>query len=122
MAVHEAPADSREAFPPGAILAVPLRIASGVRVKILESWARGVPVVATPEAAAGLDASDGEELLIAPDPHGFATAIRRLHADASLARALVDAGRILLSARHDPARIAERLAQIYAEVAHRPPP
>jgi len=119
--VHEAPADSREAFPPGAILAVPLRIASGVRVKILEAWARGVPVVATPEAAAGLDASDGEELLIASDPRGFATAIRRLHADASLARASVDAGRILLVARHDPVRIAERLAHIYAEVAHRSP-
>jgi Glycosyl transferases group 1/Glycosyl transferase 4-like domain len=117
--VHAEPADSREAFPPGAILAVPLRIASGVRVKILESWARGVPVVATPEAAAGLDATDGKELLIAPDPRGFAAAIARLHADASLVRALVAAGRMLLGTRHDPARIAERLALIYADAAHR---
>jgi hypothetical protein len=117
--VHPAPADSRAAFPPGAILAVPLRIASGVRVKIMEAWARGVPVVATPQAAAGLDASDGKELLIAPDPRGFATAIHRLHADVSFARSSVGAGRALLGSHHDPARIAERLRRIYAEVARR---
>ena len=119
--VHDAPADSREAFPPGAILAVPLRMASGVRVKILEAWARGVPVVATPEAAAGLDASDGKEILIAPDPPGFVTAITRLHGDASLGLALVEAGRRQRVARHDPALVAGRLGRVYAEVAHRVP-
>jgi hypothetical protein len=120
MVLHGPLADSREAFSPGTILAVPLWIASGVRVKILEAWARGVPVVATPQAAAGLGARDGQELLIAADPPGFASAIRRLHADPSFARASVEAGRALLRARHDPARIAERLACVYAEVAHAP--
>lgn len=119
--VHEAPDDSREAFPADAILAVPLRIASGIRVKILEAWARGVPVVATPEAAAGLDATDGKELLIAADPLGFARAIRHLHGDRPFARASVEAGRALLRARHDPVTIARRLAEIYAEAARRPP-
>jgi hypothetical protein len=118
--VHAPPLESREAFSPGAILAVPLRIASGVRIKILEAWARGVPVVATPQAAAGLAARHGEELLIAGDPAGFARAIGRLHADPSFARASVEAGRALLSARHDPAAIAQRLAQVYAEVARVP--
>jgi glycosyltransferase involved in cell wall biosynthesis len=115
--VHDPPLDSREAFPPGAILAVPLRIASGVRIKILEAWARGVPVVATPQAAAGLDARDGEELLVAEDPCGFAGAIGRLHADPAYARASVEAGRALLGERHDPVRMARRLAALYAEVA-----
>jgi glycosyltransferase involved in cell wall biosynthesis len=115
--VHEPPVDSREAFSPEAILAVPLRIASGVRVKILEAWARGVPVVATPQAAAGLAAHGGQELLIVQDPPEFARAIGRLPADRSFARASVEAGRALLGARHDPLRVAERLASIYAEVA-----
>src|SRR6185369_7001352 len=96
----------------------PLRIASGVRIKILEAWARGVPVVATPQAAAGLEASHEEELLIAADPGGFARAIRRLHADPAFARACVEAGRALLRARHDPARVTEGLVRIYTEVAH----
>ena len=117
LVVHEAPLDSREAFPPGAILAVPLRIASGVRMKILEAWARGVPVVATTKAVAGLDARDGEELLIADDPREFAAAIGRLQADQAFARACGEAGRARLRAHHDPARIARRLAGIYAEVA-----
>jgi polysaccharide biosynthesis protein PslH len=116
--VHEPPADSREAFWPGSILAVPLWIASGVRVKILEAWARGTPVVATPQAAAGLGARDGRELSIADDPRSFASAIHRLHADLSFARGSVEAGRQLLRERHDPARVARRLADIYAEVAH----
>jgi glycosyltransferase involved in cell wall biosynthesis len=74
---HPAPADSREAFAPGAILVVPLRIASGIRMKILEAWARGLPVVATPEAAAGLEAEDGRELLLA-ERHDPAAVSRRL--------------------------------------------
>ena len=117
VAVHAAPVDSRQAFPPHAIVVVPLRIASGVRVKILEAWARGLPVVATREAAAGLDAADGRQLLIANDAAGFGSAIRRLHADPALARACVEAGRALLRARHDPARIATQLAAIYADLS-----
>jgi hypothetical protein len=78
-------------------------------------------VVATPEAAAGLDAHDEEELLIASDPRHFAGAIRRLHADPSRARASIEAGRALLKACHDPTRIATSLAQVYAEVIHRSP-
>ena len=53
---HPSPAESRQLFCNGAILVVPLRVASGIRMKILEAWARGIPVVATPQAASGLDA------------------------------------------------------------------
>jgi glycosyltransferase involved in cell wall biosynthesis len=120
--VHRSPGDSRAVFPPGAVLAVPLRFASGVRIKILEAWARGVPVVATPEAAAGLDAEDGEELLIAREPREFALAIQRVHADPAFALASVEAGRRLLRARHAPERIARQLAFVYGEVARRARP
>jgi hypothetical protein len=110
---HAAPADSREVFAPGAVLVVPLRVASGVRMKILEAWARGLPVVATPEAAAGLEARDGEDLLLARDGPGFAAALARLAADPSLPAALVAGGRASLRARHAPAAVAERLAAVY---------
>ena len=113
MVAHAAPTDSREAFPAGAICVVPLRWGSGVRMRILEAWARGVPVVATPEAAHGLDVRDGRELLVAATPADFAAAIERLHADPALARALVDAGRVRLAARHDPDAVAARLEEIY---------
>jgi glycosyltransferase involved in cell wall biosynthesis len=116
IAVHPAPADSADAFPPRAILAVPLRIASGVRMKILEAWARGVPVVGTPEAVSGLAAEPGRELLVATDPGEFAAALARLHREPALARSLVAAGRAALRERHDPAAVTAWLAAIYAEV------
>ncbi len=116
---HPSPEDSADAFPAGALLAVPVRIASGVRMKILEAWARGVPVVGTPEAVSGLGAKaaePGTELLVAADPAGFAAALARLHREPALARSLVAAGRAALRKRHDPARVTARLAAIYAEL------
>jgi len=116
VALHPAPGDSADAFPLGAILAVPLRIASGVRMKILEAWARRVPVVGTPEAVSGLGAEDGRELLVAGDPAGFAAALARLHREPALVRSLVAAGRAALRERHDPATVTARLVAIYEKV------
>src|SRR5262249_33042788 len=86
---------------PGAIRAVPPRVASGARWKVLGGWARGGPVVATPEAAAGLDV-DGGELALARSADGFAEAVHRLLADPALAAASVEAGRAVLRRHHDP--------------------
>jgi glycosyltransferase involved in cell wall biosynthesis len=110
---HLPPADSRDAFAPGAILVVPLRIASGIRMKILEAWARGLPVVATPEAAAGLEAEDGRDLLLAEDGPGFASALARLATEPGLREGLVAAGRRSLAAHHDPAAVGRRLLEAY---------
>ena len=46
-------ATAATAFAPGSILVVPLAVASGVRMKILEAWARGVAVVAQPRRRGG---------------------------------------------------------------------
>ena len=109
-----APADSREVFAEGSILVVPLHAASGVRMKILEAWARGVPVVSTPAGARGLDATDGRELLLARDPEAFALALRRLHAEPGVADLVVAAGRRRLAAHHEPGAVAARLTEVYA--------
>jgi len=110
---HLSPSNSRHIFCNGAILVVPLRIASGIRMKIIESWSRGIPVVATPEAVRGLEASDGRELLLARDGHEFANAIRRLNEEAGLRKQLTEAGRNMVAARHDPARIVTLLEETY---------
>lgn len=114
---HDPPADSADAFAPGGILVVPLRVGSGVRMKILEAWARGLCVVATPEAVAGLEARDGRELLVARDAAGFAAAIRRLAEGAGLQASLIAAGRRALIEHHDPAAVARRLLALYATAA-----
>jgi glycosyltransferase involved in cell wall biosynthesis len=110
---HPAPDDASAAFAAGSVQAIPLPFASGVRMRILEAWARGLPVVATTAAAAGLAATDGRELLIADTPGAFADAVARVQADAALAAALVARGRERLRARHDPSAVAAALARVY---------
>jgi len=115
--VHRAPATSAEAFSPGAVLVLPLDIASGVRMRILEAWARGVVVVATPAAASGLTAGDGRELLLARNGEEFAVAIERLGSLPGLAERLIAGGRARLAADHDPARFAARFVALAGQIA-----
>ena len=72
--------------------AIPLRAGSGTRIKILEAWAAGVPVVASRIAAEGLPCSDGVDLLLAEGPGEFARALVRLWRDRRLADDLARQG------------------------------
>ncbi|MFN7959873.1 MAG: glycosyltransferase family 4 protein [Thermoanaerobaculia bacterium] len=114
---HSSPADSGEAYAPGSILVVPLRIASGVRIRILEAWAREVPVVATPEAVAGLDAEAGRQLLVGRSAEELVAAFRRLVEEPGLAPALVAEGHAALKRWHDPATCAAELEALYRRAA-----
>lgn len=113
---HPSPRDSAEAFAPGSILAVPLRIGSGVRMKVLEAWARGIPVVGTSAAVSGLEVQDGREALVADDPAAFARAVARLRSDTGLAQRLIEEGRRALRERHEPAMVVADLLSVYGEV------
>jgi GT2 family glycosyltransferase/glycosyltransferase involved in cell wall biosynthesis len=70
----------------------PLRFGAGVKGKVNQALARGLPVVATACAAEGMELQDGREVLLADDAEGFAAAIVRLHEDAALWRSLREAG------------------------------
>ncbi|MFM1996548.1 MAG: hypothetical protein RLZZ111_935 [Planctomycetota bacterium] len=62
-------------------LVVPLRAGSGTRIKILEAFRHGTPVVSTTIGAAGLDVSDGNQALISDAPAAFADRCLRLVTD-----------------------------------------
>jgi glycosyltransferase involved in cell wall biosynthesis len=78
------------------VAVVPLLAGSGTRLKILEAWAAGLPVVSTTLGAEGLGARDGEHLLLADDPASFARAALRLLTCTQLRTKLATAGRLLL--------------------------
>lgn len=113
IARHPAPDDCSTAFTPGTILLLPLRTAAGVRMRLLDAWARGVPAIATPAAVDGLDTADERDVLIAADAHGFAEACARLARDGDLRARLVAGGRATLARRHDPATVARATIAVY---------
>jgi glycosyltransferase involved in cell wall biosynthesis len=55
----------------------PLRTGSGVKIKVLEALARGLPVVGTPSGVQGIEANEGSGCLIAESPEGLAQAMKR---------------------------------------------
>ena len=61
------------------MLAVPLEAGGGTRLKILEAFAAGLPVVSTPVGCEGIDGVHEEHLLVA-DRSQFADAIVRSRA------------------------------------------
>jgi polysaccharide biosynthesis protein PslH len=67
-----------------AVVAVPLRLGSGMRVKVLEALAAGKPVVASPLAIEGLGVVDGEQLLTAETDDEFAERISLVLGDEAL--------------------------------------
>jgi glycosyltransferase involved in cell wall biosynthesis len=85
-------------------------------MKILEAWARGVPVVATQEAVRGLDGGGEPGFLLAADGPGFAAAVEEIHRRPGLARRLVATGRAKLADRHDPERTTAVLEATYRDV------
>lgn len=117
---HASPENSVEAFAPGSILIVPLRFASGARMRILEGFARGLPVVATSVAANGLDVDDNVHLLTADTADEFIRAFARLTTEPDLVRRIQENGRSLLEARHDPGRSLSALLDVYARTARTP--
>lgn len=57
------------------VLVVPLFSGSGIRLKILEAFAHGIPVVSSTEGYLGLDVVPGEQLLVADEPGSYAQAV-----------------------------------------------
>ncbi len=75
---------------------VPLFSGSGVRIKILESFAAACPVVSTSRGAEGLPVVNGTHLLIEDDHRSFAAACVALLTDAARADAIAAAGHQLV--------------------------
>lgn len=84
-----------------ALLIVPVHAGSGVRVKILEAWSRGVPVVSTSIGCEGLKAQHGENIWIADDPEEFAYAVVTLLRNPSEAHRLGEAGQRTIRSDYD---------------------
>jgi glycosyltransferase involved in cell wall biosynthesis len=95
--------------------AIPLRAGSGTRIKILEAWAAGVPVIASPVAAEGLPYSDGVDLVLAEKPGDFARLLVGLWRDRRLAAHLARNGARTV-APFTTAGVGEAVERSYTEL------
>lgn len=99
-----------------AVFVCPILSGSGVRVKLLEAYASGIPVVSTRIGAEGLARKDGEFCLLADEPEEFATKVLALFQQPEKAVEMALRARAFVEEEWDMARITARLAESYREL------
>ncbi len=117
VAIHADVPDLRPLVGDATVAVIPLRYGSGVKNKVLEAAALGVPTVVTPQAVAGLDLVDGEELLVADGAGPLADAIVRVLSDEALRERLAAGGRRAVVERWSWDVAAKAFTRVYEEVA-----
>ncbi|MDB5080445.1 MAG: hypothetical protein JWP00_2369 [Chloroflexi bacterium] len=95
---------------------VPLRQGGGTRLKILEAFALGTPVIATTKGAEGLAAQSGQHLLLADEPAEFARSVLRLINQPALAARLTASARRLTEIYYDWDQIALQLHSLLMDL------
>ena len=99
--VHGFVEDLEGILPAVTACVIPLFIGSGVRVKVLELIARGIPCVGTPVGLQGLMPLDG--CFEVSDPDEWVRALLEIAADPGPSRELARRGAVQLGTRHSPA-------------------
>jgi glycosyltransferase involved in cell wall biosynthesis len=105
-----------------ALMVAPLRFGAGVKTKVVEAMAAGLPVVTTSVGAQGLDVISGEHLMIADEPAEFARHVVELLGAPDRAERIGRAGREYVTSVCSPEVIAECLESMLAWVVERPRP
>jgi O-antigen biosynthesis protein len=90
--IHGRVADLGPLIEASRVSIAPLRFGAGVKGKVNQAMAHGLPVVVTSIAAEGMHLVDGVDALIADTPEAFAHAILKLCRDDELWHRLSDAG------------------------------
>jgi glycosyltransferase involved in cell wall biosynthesis len=124
--IHADVPDLRRLVAEGTVAVIPLRFGSGVKNKVLEAAALGVPTVVTPQALSGLDLVNGEEVLVGEGAQGVSEALVRVLTDAALRDRLAAGGRRAVVDRWSWDVAAKAFTALYQDVvdvaaADRPP-
>jgi glycosyltransferase involved in cell wall biosynthesis len=93
-------------------LVAPLTYGAGLKGKVTQALAVGLPVVTTPVGAEGLDAIDGKHMLIGETPEELAERVLRVVRDDELWRRLSAAGQELARDRCSRTVMADRLREL----------
>jgi glycosyltransferase involved in cell wall biosynthesis len=96
-----------------ALVVVPVRAGGGMRVRILEAFARAMPVVTTTVGLEGIEACPAEEVVLADEPAGFARAVVQLLGNPEAQARLAANGRRLAEKRYDWQEVLKKMEEVY---------
>jgi glycosyltransferase involved in cell wall biosynthesis len=102
---------------PNTIVMAPLFSWTGQRVKMLEAFAMGCPVVTTRIGAMGYPVRNGEEAIFADTPLEFSDALRTLIGSMEFRRQLGERGRRMVTEKFGWNRLAEDFLSVVEEAA-----
>ncbi|MEZ5402899.1 MAG: glycosyltransferase [Bryobacteraceae bacterium] len=102
-----------------AVFLCPILAGSGVRVKLLEAFSCGIPVVSTRVGAEGLAVNDGDVCALADAPEEFADKIVRAFEDPDAARAMAERAHAEVERNWDMPVITARLLETYRGAVRR---
>lgn len=108
--------DMRPYFAAASVMVVPLYHGSGTRLKILEAFAAGLPVVSTAKGAEGLKVTDGEQLLIREEIDAIAKGVHQIWSNPSLQKKLTSSAFELVEAEYSWSAIGKRVESAVAEL------
>ena len=99
-----------------AVFIVPLHAGGGMRVKILDAWSWGLPIVSTTIGAEGIETQPEQNILIADTASAFVQAVIRVIREPALAQQLSQAGRQTIIDKYDWQKIYPAWDEVYAEM------
>jgi O-antigen biosynthesis protein len=111
--------DIQPLFATSAVFVCPIRSGSGIRVKLLESFAAGLPVISTRLGAEGLARTDGEFCALADGPAEFASKAIALLEDPGAAHRMAARARKEVEENWDMEVVTTRLVAKYREIIQR---
>ena len=103
-------------FSESALAVIPVRAGGGMRVRILEAFARAMPVVTTTVGLEGIQAEPGRDVLVADRPADFAEAVTSLLRDKALQSQLAKNGRHLVETNYDWKVILKDMDRVYQQI------
>jgi GT2 family glycosyltransferase/glycosyltransferase involved in cell wall biosynthesis len=111
--------DVREPLGRYSVFVCPILSGSGVRVKLLEAFAAGIPVVSTRIGAEGLADKDGDVCGLADDPEGFADRVVQAMQNPDEASAMARRARAFVEETRDMRKMTGRLVGCYRDEVRR---
>jgi glycosyltransferase involved in cell wall biosynthesis len=112
--------DITEQMHSGIIHAVPIKIGGGIRVKILNSMASGIPIVTTPMAAQGIAVEDHKDMFITDDSQNFAQAVLKLLNSPQIRNQFIKNCRAIINCYYSKDVVHQKIANVVGEIQKNP--